>query len=207
MRPGTIHCAITAEDSFLVGGHFYSTATYSATARALTWEHFYGISITNSVEERSLIILIKSLFQLIAERQDWLSTDDRAADSIVDRRIARQHVTMNELAWLATFVLYIDKIPPECYEEEDGSAGNEEGRWRGSPDFKGDFHWAKMLSYGFYKHCNARQQAVLTSTQQDFVELLETMNKKSKAVMQGIHARDFNTVMASWQAEGLITDT
>lgn len=202
MRPGTIHYVVTIEDSFLIGGHFYSSATYSATLRSIVWEHFYGTSITNSVEERSLIILIKSLFQLITEQQDWLPSDDRAADSNMERKIASQHISFEELSALAVLNLYIDKLPPETRDGEEASASDEtDGRWRNTSDFRGDFHWGKMLSYEFFRNCSGEQQAVLIETQNNFVDLVEFLTKKTRTVMPGIHSRNFNTVMATWEAE------
>lgn len=62
MRPGTRHMVLTVDDSFALGGHFYSKSTLTATLRSIVYEHYFGPYITNSGHLTSASIL----FRLVA---------------------------------------------------------------------------------------------------------------------------------------------
>jgi hypothetical protein len=59
MQPGTQHFVVGSEDTFIVGGHFYSKQCFSRTLDAITIEHYYGESVTNADHSYSVIILFK----------------------------------------------------------------------------------------------------------------------------------------------------
>lgn len=62
MRPGTPHYVVTLEDSLCVGGHFFTSTTFTKTLFACIHEHFVGTSITNTEHCEVHIVLFK-IFQ------------------------------------------------------------------------------------------------------------------------------------------------
>jgi hypothetical protein len=59
MRPGSQHFVAGLEDTFIIGGHFYSKECFSRTLDAIVMEHFFGGSVTNADHSYSCVILFK----------------------------------------------------------------------------------------------------------------------------------------------------
>ena len=59
MPGGTPHTVITIEDSFVVGGHFYTISCMRTTMEALVNEHFMGNDWTNDEYPTAMIYLFK----------------------------------------------------------------------------------------------------------------------------------------------------
>jgi hypothetical protein len=59
MRPGTRHFVVTVEDCLAVGGHFYNKETIDRTAISIVYQHYLGVSITNTEHSDAVFILMK----------------------------------------------------------------------------------------------------------------------------------------------------
>jgi hypothetical protein len=97
MRPATRHFVVGTEDSFLVGGHFYSRNCFSRTLDTIIMEHYLGDSLTNADHSYSSIILFKLL--LLYEKA-----------LVMDRTHEEPLPTSEELASLILIVLYLDQL-------------------------------------------------------------------------------------------------
>jgi hypothetical protein len=144
MRPGSQHFVAGFEDTFIVGGHFYSKECFSRTLDAITIEHFYGESVTNADHSYSVIILFKLLQSyntILLSKTTQEGT--YSSSSLINRltyNLLEPFPTQKELASLVLTVLYLDQLPPET--EENLAAYP----WHQTSDFAHDIELARGMA-------------------------------------------------------------
>ncbi|TDL13288.1 hypothetical protein BD410DRAFT_847105 [Rickenella mellea] len=122
MAPGTPHYVFTTKDSLCVGGHFYCKALFSDTLRAITLEHFMGMSLTNIQHSSSPFLCVKilaSYCEALRYRPD-------------NEHIAKlgDFPTWRELAHLVTLVANLNNLisQPAAKPKDDDDEVTEEER-------------------------------------------------------------------------------
>lgn len=61
MHPGVPHFVISLKDCLAVGGHFFFSALFSKSLRAIVLEHFFGKDITNTEHLTSGLAFFKAI--------------------------------------------------------------------------------------------------------------------------------------------------
>ncbi|KAF8514467.1 hypothetical protein JB92DRAFT_129579 [Gautieria morchelliformis] len=77
MPPGTVHCVLTVQDSFAVGGHFYTKWSLGASFEAGDREHRTGLQDTNTQHVRSELILHATLRSYAQAMHDACARSER----------------------------------------------------------------------------------------------------------------------------------
>jgi hypothetical protein len=127
MRPGSRHFVLGTEDTFIVGGHFYSRSCYSRTFDAITMEHYLGDFLTNADHSYSAIVL----FKLLRSYEITL---------LMDRTTEEPFPDLEELASLILLVLYLEQLWPQTEEMYATYP------WHSTSDFMHDYPMAAIIA-------------------------------------------------------------
>jgi hypothetical protein len=74
MQPGARHYVVTLDDCLAVGGHFYNRDNFDRTAVNIVYQHFLGVSISNTEHSDAVFVLMKLVHQyhkLYQQKGEW----------------------------------------------------------------------------------------------------------------------------------------
>ncbi|KLO05144.1 hypothetical protein SCHPADRAFT_947151 [Schizopora paradoxa] len=160
MHPGVPHFVISLNDCLAVGGHFFSSALFSKSLRAIVVEHYFGKDITNTEHLSSGLAFFKAT-------AGYLS-------------LCKLHKTQrpyalpewHQLASLLVLVIHLDQLDPllpECSED----LVNPSATWHSTEYFAHDHRIAYWLAIqlGVEVYC-AELCVALDKAEADFAELV-----------------------------------
>jgi hypothetical protein len=175
MRPATRHFVVGTEDSFLVGGHFYSCSCFSRTLDAIIMEHYLGDSLTNADHSYSVIILFKLL--LSYERV-----------LVMDRVSEEPLPTSEELVSLILIVLYLDQLWPQT---ENAYATYP---WHSTGEFAHDYLLAVKIACSVALKMEIRDKGFtccLHAREHKVMELCKELEEKQHDTALSVTFKDF----------------
>jgi hypothetical protein len=161
MRPATRHFVFGTEDTFIVGGHFYSRTCFSRTLDAITMEHYLGESLTNADHSYSAIILFK-----------LLQSYEKAL--IMDRTSEEAFPNKEELASLLLLIFYLEQLWPQT-EEKFATY-----RWHWTHDFEHDYSTVVRIAYSVASKMGVRDKNFsncVRDREQEFISLCNQLEE------------------------------
>ncbi|KAH8108958.1 hypothetical protein DFH11DRAFT_1731524 [Phellopilus nigrolimitatus] len=164
MHPCTPHAALTTIDCLSLGGRFYSCLHYDMTLRAIVFEHYYGVPVTNTEHPKSPLLLMKSMMGHVYE--------------YAKENGERQHFpSIEQLSSLLILLNHLNQLAPAS--QFSGHALT--NAWQGSAEFEHDFvHTLKLLIPFVEGLVRDGHGMAIAKTEEEFALLIDYFNKRLK---------------------------